>query len=159
VALADNAVSVGDYKAAYDWMRKLDQDGKANANDLNSAAWYALFFKDIDNTDLDIAQRAVEKSPKDADYLHTLACLYATIGKVKEARDLALRAMEMRALESPDGNYWYTFARIAEQYGERDTAIEMYRKVTKPELDARLADSTYRLAQDRLKALNAGTAP
>lgn len=62
-------------------------------------------------------------------------------------------------LDEPDDNYWYAFGRIAEQYGERDIAIANYSRVTKPEKAYEIPISSYRLAQLRLQALNAGKKP
>jgi len=87
--------------------------------------------------------------------LHTLACLYAEIGKTKEARDLLLRGMDELRLDEPNDDYWYVFGRIAEQYGEREIAIADYRKLEKPKQALAIPTSTYRLAQMRLKAMNA----
>ena len=87
--------------------------------------------------------------------LHTLACLYAVTGKPNDARELLLRAMDDLNLDEPRDEYWYAFGLIAEQYGERDIAIADYRKLQKPKFVLALADSTYQLAQMRLKALGA----
>jgi hypothetical protein len=56
-------------------------------------------------------------------------------------------------LDEPDDDYWYAFGRIAEQYGERETAIADYRKLEKPKQALALSTSSYRLAQMRLKAM------
>jgi len=58
-------------------------------------------------------------------------------------------------LDEPNDVYWYAFGRIAEQYGEREIAITDYRKLEKPKEPLAIPTSTYRLAQMRLKALNA----
>jgi hypothetical protein len=62
-------------------------------------------------------------------------------------------------LYEPDDDYWYAFGRIAEQYGERETAIADYRKLEKPKEILALPTSSYRLAQTRLKVLVAPSQP
>jgi tetratricopeptide (TPR) repeat protein len=84
-----------------------------------------------------------------------MACLYAETGKTKEAHDLLLRAMDQLNLDEPDDDYWYAFGRIAEQFGERQVAIEDYRKLGKPKFALAIPTSSYQLAQNRLKAMGA----
>jgi hypothetical protein len=61
--------------------------------------------------------------------------------------------MDRENLDEPDSDYWFGFGRIAEQYGESQTAIADYDRVTKPKKAVSLPGSTYQLAQDRLKML------
>jgi len=65
-----------------------------------------------------------------------------------------VQAMDSLNLDEPDGNYWYAFGRIAEQYGERDAAIANYMRVPKPKYAIETVDSSYRLAQLRLQAVH-----
>jgi len=85
--------------------------------------------------------------------LHTLGCVYAEVGKTKEAREVLIQAMDVLTLDEPDANYWYAFGRIAEQYGERDAALANYARVTKPKRAIEIPDSSYHLAQVRLRSL------
>ena len=93
-----------------------------------------------------------------AGILHTLGCVYAEIGKTKEAREVLVQAMHQLNLKEPDPNYWYAFGRLAEQYGENEVAAADYNRVKKPGNPALLAGSSYRLAQNRLAAMRAGEA-
>jgi tetratricopeptide (TPR) repeat protein len=81
------------------------------------------------------------------------AHLYAETGKTKEAHDLLLRAMDELNLDEPDDDYWYAFGRIAEEFGERETAIADYRKLQKPKIAIAIPTSSFQLAQNRLKAM------
>ena len=63
--------------------------------------------------------------------------------------------MDDMNLDKPNDAYWYAFGRIAEQYGEREIAIADYRKLEKPKQLLAISSSTWRLAQMRLKAMNA----
>ena len=145
----------GHYKAAQDWARKLVDQGKENANLLNSIAWFALFTPKVDENDIATSIKSTELSKDNAHILHTLACLYAVTGKTKEARDLLLRSMDDLNLDEPDDDYWYAFGLIAEQFGERDIAIADYRKLQLPKEPLEIPTSSYTLAQTRLKALGA----
>jgi tetratricopeptide (TPR) repeat protein len=145
----------GNFTAARGWAQKLIDQGKEDASLLNSSAWFALFTAKVDQADIDMSIKSTQLAKDNASILHTLACLYAEAGKTKEAHDLLLRGMDDLNLDEPDDNYWYAFGRIAEQYGEREIAIADYRKLEKPKEVLAIPTSTYRLAQTRLKAMNA----
>lgn len=146
-------VGRGNYAAARAWAQKLIDQGKGDANLLNSMAWFALYTGKVEQADIATATKATQMDRDNPAILHTLACLYAETGKTKEARDLLVRAMDELNLDEPDDDYWYAFGRIAEQYGERGVAITDYRKLEKPKTALAIPASTYQLAQNRLKAL------
>ena len=146
-------VSRGNYAAARGWIQKLIDQGKQDANLLNSMAWFALYTGEVDQADVATATKATQMEHDNPAILHTLACLYAETGKTKEARELLLRAMDELNLDEPNDDYWYAFGRIAEQFGEREAAIADYRKVAKPKVALEISTSTYLLAQNRLKAM------
>lgn len=156
-ALVFNAVAAGDYSAARELGIAIDQIGKAEASDLNGIAWNSLFTGKTDASDLDYIRRATQLAQNDAGILHTLGCVYAELGKTKEAREVLIQAMDLLALDEPDGNYWYAFGRIAEQYGLKEAAIADYRRVEKPKNTLMIPGSSYLLAQRRLAALGATT--
>ena len=145
--------SRGNYVAARQWIQKLIDQGKGDANLLNSMAWFALYTPTVEQSDVDAATKATQMDRDNPAILHTLACLYAETGKTKESYDLLLRAMDELNLEEPDDDYWYAFGRIAELYGERETATTDYRKLQKPKTAEVMSTSTYQLAQNRLKAM------
>ena len=147
----------GDYAAARGWAQKLVDQGKQDANLLNSIAWFSLFTGKVRQSDIAAAIKATQMDRDDAAILHTLACLYAETGQTKDAHDLLLRGMDDLNLEQPDDDYWYAFGRIAEQYGENQVAIDDYRKLEKPRHVLALSTSGYLLAQRRLKTLGADT--
>lgn len=145
----------GNYVAARGWAQKLVDQGKENASLLNSIVWFALFTGKVDQADIATAIKAAQMQKDSPPILHTLACLYAETGQIKEARDLLLRGMDELNLVEPDGDYWYAFGRIAEQYGENQIAIADYRKLQKLKQALAISTSSYLLAQMRLKALGA----
>ncbi len=79
--------------------------------------------------------------------------MYVEVGKTKEAREVLVQAMDEMNLDEPDDNYWYAFGRIAEQYGEKETAIHIYHLVEKPKQAVGVPGSSYQLAQMRLAAI------
>ena len=149
----------GDYQAARQWAKKLVDQNNGNAGFLNAMAWLALFTGHVDQTDIDAAVKSARMDKDNPSILHTLACLYAETGKTAEAYDLLIRGMDLLNLDQPNDDYWYAFGRIAEQYGERAIAITDYRKLSRPKRILAIPDSTYTLAQMRLKALGADTTP
>jgi tetratricopeptide (TPR) repeat protein/transglutaminase-like putative cysteine protease len=135
-------------------LRRLVDHGRATAIDYNNLAWNALAAGAVDDQALVNAQRAVRESgQRDRASLHTLASVYAELGRTTEAREFVLRSMVIEGLDQPDSVDWFVFGRIAEHYGVRDAATAMYRKVAPPENEVETATSTYRLAQRRLGIL------
>jgi len=143
----------GNYAAAYDQALRIAASSDSGSGDINQAAWLSLFFSRQGGADIDSATRAVQAAENSPANLHTLACVYAELGKTKEAREVLLQAMDARAMSQPDGNHWYALGRIAEQYGEREIALADYAKVTAPTDPTTLWLSTYHLAQTRVAAL------
>jgi tetratricopeptide (TPR) repeat protein len=143
------------FAAARGWAQKLIDQGKENAGLLNNIAWYALFTGKVEDADIATAIKSTQMAKDNPSVLHTLACLYAEVGRTKEAHDLLLRGMDDMNLDEPNDAYWYAFGRIAEQYGEREIAIADYRKLEKPKRTLEIPTSTYRLAQMRLKIIGA----
>ena len=122
----------------------------------NQAAWLAVVRDTVDQQAVEWAQQSVQKTDYSyPDDLHTLATVYATIGRPEEAHKVILQAIEARASKETESVDWYVFGLIAEQYHLPDAAREYYRRVEPPE-DDELADlSTWSLAQRRLEALDA----
>jgi Tfp pilus assembly protein PilF len=133
--------------------QEIVRSGKATLLDLNHVAWYSLFAGGPADSDLETALKAAQLSDNNAGVLHTLGCLYAERGRLKEAREVLVQAMDSGNFESPDSDFWYAFGRVAEQAGERDSALADYARVTIPKNPLDLPASSYRLAQIRLKAL------
>ncbi|MBZ5598777.1 MAG: DUF3857 domain-containing protein [Acidobacteriia bacterium] len=148
-----NAIIRGDYVKAHDLAQNILDEGKAEAQDLNRIAWDSLFTGKVEPRDIEVALKGAQLSNNSANILHTLGCVYAEVGKTKEAREVLIQAMDVLNLDEPDENYWYAFGRIAEQYGERDAALANYARVTKPKTAVEIPDSTYYLAQVRIQAL------
>jgi tetratricopeptide (TPR) repeat protein len=152
--LSMNSAAGHDYAAAYTRGVKVLSDPRSRASDVNQVAWHSLFFDREGGPDVDSAMRASQgRETGTASALHTLGCVYAELGKTIEARSVLLQSMSMRNLTEPNGDYWYAFGRIAEQYGEREVALADYAKVKPPEDLSYSFTSSYELAQRRVKGL------
>jgi tetratricopeptide (TPR) repeat protein len=152
-ALSLDALTSGNFARVQSIGQKIIDSGQAQEFDLNNISWDALFVGKVTDSDVALALKAVELSSNKGNALHTLGCLYAELGQTEKARGVFLQAMDLATLDEPDDDYWYAFGRIAEQYGERETAIADYSRLAKPSVE--IPGSTYQLAQDRLQALRA----
>jgi len=151
---ASLASSQADFVHARSILRSAIDNGKGELGDVNNYSWMALFLGNVRSEDVSILEHAMAAKGDNAQFaeLHTLACLYATTGKGKEARELLLKAMNTAGYDEPTSEIWLGFASIAQQYGLTDVAITDYRRVEKPNgIDA--PDSSYRLALKRIQEL------
>jgi len=151
--LVRNDIARGDYSGAHVLQKKILDESKAEPEDMNMVAWLSLYLGKVGPSDVEDALKGAQLSGNNANILHTLGCVYAEVGKTKEAREVLIQAMDSLNLDEPDANYWYAFGRIAEQYGEIDAALANYARVTKPKRAVDIPDSSYQLAQMRLKIL------
>lgn len=151
------AIAREDYALAYELGRKMVAEGIARPGDLNETAWQSLFTGKITASDIQYALKAAQLGGGDFAYLHTLACLLAVTGKVRQAHAVLVQAMDSIDLDEPDSECWLALGLIAERCGERTAAIDDYSKVKKPKLasvlPSVLPDSAYTLAQMHLKEL------
>jgi tetratricopeptide (TPR) repeat protein len=139
-------------------IKTLIDRNKAANDDLNEYAWNALLLPGPIGTDaIDAAERANEHT-KAANFaiLHTLACLYAQTGKEAQAYEFLLKAMDVDSMEEPNAAIWFGLGKLAEQYGETQSAQLIYSRVEKPKVEA--PGSNYSLAQMRLAVLKAPAA-
>jgi transglutaminase-like putative cysteine protease len=143
-----------DYPEAHARWKAVVASGRAEAGDYNEVAWASLFLDRGDGPDVESAGRATQLMPTVPSYLHTLGCVYAELGRTKEARDILMNALLLTSLADPDGNYWYAFGRIAEHVGELDVARAYYAKVEPPERAAFVQATSWQLAQRRLAAMD-----
>lgn len=141
-----------DFEAINDIFTKRIDNGEASAAEYNQVAWIELFNPDISTKQaLEYARRAVNLTGgKDSAILHTLAALYAEVGRCEEARTILLQVMALSNEEEPAPADWYVLGRIAEQYGVYDAAVKAYNRVDKPENPVFINQSSYILAQRRL---------
>lgn len=145
-SLAGVLVRQGKFTEARAQRQRLIDAKEASADVYNNQAWTGLFVGATPR-DLEYAQRAVdiEQNPS---RLHTLASVYAELGKLNEASRTLQQLLSQRKDHEPAEEDWFIVGRIAEELGLKDAAKSAYQKVPKPEKDS--PTSTYRLAQRRL---------
>jgi transglutaminase-like putative cysteine protease len=153
---AELAAFRGDLGQARVLLDALGETPDGVPGDLNNAAWYALLDGQVDEAVLELARKATELGADGgAAALHTLACIYAEMGRPGPAYAAILASLEAKGSPSPDPVDWYVFGRIAESLGERDVARDYYARVQAPEQEHLEPQSTYALVQRRLAILSA----
>lgn len=154
-----NAYRTRDAASAEERFQRLVTTGKAGAGDFNNFAWMLLGLGQVDDKTVEYAQRAATLSNYgESTYLHTLASVYAEMGRTAEAYQLLVQSLAARASDAPEVHDWYVMGRLAEHYGLPDLARKYYKRV---ETGKRSSDpfSVQTLAQRRLTALGGGAAP
>ncbi|MCP3962429.1 MAG: DUF3857 domain-containing protein [bacterium] len=151
-ALAELALLKGDLEGTIRRFREIVKLGLATPGDLNNLAWSSLASSRLDEETVEHAEEAARRSGA-RPTLHTLASVYAAMGRNREARDTMWKAM-LAGRNPIHHEDWLVWGRIAENYDLQEVAREAYRKVQPPRRDS--IDSSYNLAQGRLEKL-AGT--
>ncbi|MGB7190675.1 MAG: hypothetical protein WBD10_11095, partial [Acidobacteriaceae bacterium] len=148
------------YTAARTAEQNVLDTGMAQAADYNGYAWLGLFDNHTGDDALRAAQQSTTQGGTNFATLHTLACIYAAEGRTTEARQTLQQAMYAGSIAQPDSSVWYALGLIYEQYGADKAALAAYEKVKAHEFDDHTyidPMSTYLLAQQRIKALDANT--
>jgi tetratricopeptide (TPR) repeat protein len=143
----------GRYEEAERAVRTIASAGRANGSDWNNLAWGALFRPPVTEQALRDAQQSLADGAPNPARLHTLAMLYAELGRIREARDVLWQVMDVAGTPEPNAPIWLVVGRIAEQIGATDAAITAYSRVDKPRQPWQQSFSGYLLAQRRLAAL------
>jgi tetratricopeptide (TPR) repeat protein len=151
------ASSQGDFTKSLELLRTRISNPKASMGLLNNYAWDGLFVSPAPSDMIEIGQRAARLSDnKDFSILHTLAAVYAEIGRPAEARKLILEGMDEIGLDEPNEAAWYVFGRIAEQYGQTDAAVSAYKRTKQKEPGGVFdSNSTWALAERRARVMGA----
>ena len=150
--LAEKARDVDGAAAIY---VKLIGLGKANGNDYNQAAWYALANPAQVQQGLAWSMQANQiEQFKSSASMHTLATLLVEAGRPEDAREVLVQALDTAKPEG-QGNVeaWdYLRGRLAESWGLPDVAGSLYARIPAPAADAYPLDVRL-LAQKRAAAL------
>lgn len=153
-------IAAGDFAGARAACKQVMESGKEKSSDYNSYAWLGLFDNTLTPDILQAAQKSNMMSQNgNFGDLHTLASIYAAMGKTTEARQVLKQTMDAGNLTQPNSPVWYVLGMLYEQYGLRDAAIHAYQQVKGAgdftEHTFIDPESSYVLAQARLKNLNA----
>ncbi|HYI03022.1 tetratricopeptide repeat protein, partial [Hyalangium sp.] len=150
--LASAATMRGELVKAQEYRRRIVEAGRATAHTYNELAWNTLFLGKVDEAAVEDALKAnTLTSYGNASYVHTLATLYAELGKGQEARQLLLKSLELHGASALQSYDWYVVGRIAEGYGLVEEARAAYQRAKSPKADINSVDS---LATTRLKTLD-----
>jgi tetratricopeptide (TPR) repeat protein len=153
--LADNAERQGHMEVSLAILREALKQLEPKAPLLNNYAWNALFVSHMPDDAMDAAQHAARLTEnKDFGVMHTLASVYAEVGRVGEARQLMIHLLDENNVDEPNSVVWYVFGRIAEQYGRNQAAVNAYKRVEKDDDDEPRPNSTYKLAQHAVERLS-----
>lgn len=153
--LAVAAMQAQDFDQAETQLQRLVTSGKATAIDYNDLAWLLLERGRVDEKTLEYSRQAASLSEYgEPMYLHTLASIYAEMGKTAEAYQVILQSLGAKAEEKPGPNDWYVFGRLAEHYGLPDVARNYYKRVLAPDDPRHETLSTHALAARRLAVLD-----
>ncbi|TMQ10175.1 MAG: tetratricopeptide repeat protein [Deltaproteobacteria bacterium] len=125
----------------------------ATPQDFNYVAWYRLGGGGDLTSALELARKGVDKLPRNANVVNTLAAIEAERGELDAALQDNWRALSLRDTAQPTDGDWYVVGRIEEQLGLAADAAAAYRRVTRPPNGGLL--DTYTLAQRRLAAMRA----
>ena len=126
------ATAQEDYTSTRSLYERIMETGQATSEDYNNMAWNDLFLE-VDDDSLDLAQRAVRMSQRQAPHsLHTLATVQVELGRAFEARQVLLESLELGDGE-PGSADWYVLGRLAESYGLTETARQAYGRVVADE--------------------------
>ncbi len=155
--LAQEALRTRNYELAEKHLMDLTAGSKARAQDFNELAWMLLELGRVDEQTVGYSQRAATLSNYgNPSGLHTLAAIYADLGKTAEAYQVILQSLAAKDDEAPESHDWYVFGRLAEQYGLPDVARGYYKKVEPPKSPEDEPMSTHALAARRLAVLGEG---
>ncbi len=152
--LARRAMAAGDAAAAKGFFEEIRESGWMEVVDYELWAWLLLFEEGAGEQALKLAERGAAVSTyTDADVLHTLATVYAEIGRPLKAYQTLLQVLDLREGEDlgPTADDAFLLGRIAEEYGYVEVARRRYLEIQPPE-DER-AFSACELAQRRLARL------
>lgn len=137
-------------------LKGLVDRGLATAAEFNNLAWSFLINGNANDQALDFARRALLLRPEgNAAAMHTLAAILAERGEVSESLELINKMLKDDDRDELRSEDWYVFARISELFGERDLALDRYRKVKPPAKEEVMGDSCRFLADRRVRALTA----
>jgi transglutaminase-like putative cysteine protease/tetratricopeptide (TPR) repeat protein len=153
-AVATAYAVLGNHDEAERVLNDLVATGQAGAQGWNEAAWNTLFVPGREKDGLELAYKSFQADQNNALSLHTLACLFAVNGQATEAKETMVKAMDLAGADAVDENYRLVQGLLAEGVGLTDVAQDLLSRVSPPATPALIEVSSYRIAQNHLKALS-----
>lgn len=149
------ALDRGHWIRLREWTERLNKAGKGGPGDDNNLAWAILVEKGATDEALQIAERGMAQIKSSFPILHTAAALYADAGRISEAREYLVQAMDAAQIDEPNSECRFVLGRIAEQLGFPAAARAQYTRVqsSSKNADDDVLFSTYALAQRRMARL------
>ena len=137
-------------------LQRIVDSGTNDPTIYNNLAWCQVQLGHPDQETLTLALRAVQllDSPEPSTY-NTLATVYAELGSIAKAKQLAIEAIDLRGGGVLEYYDWYVFARIAQHLGEYDIAMDFFTKAIPPDDAEADSAASRRLAQRRLEEVRA----
>jgi tetratricopeptide (TPR) repeat protein len=158
MARAFNATYQGKSHEARAMLAPLVAAGTATTSMSNQFAWLSVATNEVDESVVQAAREVsndfARRNAKTFSVNHTLACVYALSGRLKEALDVLTKAMDTAGMAAPDSATWFAQGLIAEAYGDVQSAALYYRRVQADPIRDADPVSTYNLAQRRLEKLS-----
>lgn len=141
----------GDYQGAYGALQKRVANGSKNQEDFNSLAWLSLFTGTMGNDDINTGIKAYQLMKDNPGVIHTLACQLVEVAQFDDAVHLLQQAMTIEGELLPSASYRYILGRIAQLAGLDDVAQKFYQSIPKPAMPLMREESTWALANQRMK--------
>ena len=156
VLRANVYVTAGDIKAAIEHLKTAIGQGLEGPVIYNQMAWMTLFQPGYEEESQTWIAKAFQRQNTDASYGHTQAVIFAERGRCVEAKQTIMSVLKESNRLEPRPVDWYVYGRLAENYGELAEAVKLYKRVVPNEDPSIARISTYRLAQQRIAALQKG---
>lgn len=145
------AMVQGDWNESLRIFRLLADRDRWESIYFNRAAWAGLYVEKLDERVVVDAEHAAHLDPGAA-VLHTLATVYAELGRTEEAMHVIRRSAEQHLDGTEHPEDFYVLGRVAEHMGMADVAALYYKLVIDGNKDER-AESTVHLARRRLQMI------
>ncbi len=148
--VGDGSFKTGDIERStkeYDVVLTLNPDNVIAVN--NYAYYLAIGGGDLDKAE-ELSRKAVGEQPENPTYLDTLAWILYLKGEYAEALALQEKAMENITPDAESsGEYWDHFGDIQYMNGEKDKALESWKKAL--ELDSDNKEIMQKIKDKKLK--------
>ncbi len=153
--LSTIALEMGDLEVGLEGARRVLELSPGDTGTNNNLAWMLLFGEDPQFDEArDLAERGTARATHATQAeLHTLATVYAFSGDPQTALATIRQSLALHPKGEAEPHDWIVFGRIAEEFGQRELAIDFYNRVMAEEGIEAEPPNTKALAKRRLEAL------